>query len=213
MGTTGTAIGITPYTRAIRELRSGSNSEVSADIDALLLFHQTHLIGGSGADAVDRVVTLDATAILELVFRKTTICLYQPNRYDTTKPTTNTAKKRPGTSARFPVKSCISLFFVIATTPSQTTTMRTIPRKIGDNGGVPVTSIPLSIASHAMPNATLPLQLRSICPLICCLYKKLLWPRFPINEDIRSPEVDFHSSESRTSGNYRSSPHSPIIKS
>lgn len=58
------------YARTLRGLQAGSDVEVSAGIEALLKFHQTHLVGGSGVDAVDEAVALDATAMLALARRE-----------------------------------------------------------------------------------------------------------------------------------------------
>ena len=54
------------YAQTLRGLQTRSEPKVSAGIDALLTFHQTHLVGGSSVDAVDDAVALDATAMLVL---------------------------------------------------------------------------------------------------------------------------------------------------
>jgi len=57
------------FARTLRGLQAGSAAEVSEGIDDLLMFHQTHLVGGSGVDAVDTAAALDATAMLALARR------------------------------------------------------------------------------------------------------------------------------------------------
>lgn len=59
-----------PYARVIRGLRAESPAEIYEGIDGLLDFHRDRVAGARDADAVQKAVALDATAMLALARRR-----------------------------------------------------------------------------------------------------------------------------------------------
>ncbi|ELY86923.1 hypothetical protein C485_08402 [Natrinema altunense JCM 12890] len=59
-----------PYVRVLRGLNSTDVSEVKAGIERLLKFHRDHVASARDADAVQKAVALDATAMLALARRE-----------------------------------------------------------------------------------------------------------------------------------------------
>jgi len=59
-----------PYVRVLRGLNGTDVSEVEAGIDGLLEFHRDHVASARDADAVQKAVALDATAMLTLARRE-----------------------------------------------------------------------------------------------------------------------------------------------
>lgn len=59
-----------PYVRVIRGLQASSASEVSGGIEGLLDFHRERVASARDADAVQKAVALDATAMLALARRE-----------------------------------------------------------------------------------------------------------------------------------------------
>ncbi|WP_256392922.1 Imm49 family immunity protein [Natronoarchaeum rubrum] len=58
-----------PYARVLRGLDAGDVSEVEAGIEGLLEFHRNHVASARDADAVQKALALDATAMLALARR------------------------------------------------------------------------------------------------------------------------------------------------
>jgi len=59
-----------PYVRVLRGLNGTDVSEVEAGIEGLLKFHRDHVASARDADAVQKAVALDATAMLALARRE-----------------------------------------------------------------------------------------------------------------------------------------------
>ncbi|NHX41541.1 MULTISPECIES: Imm49 family immunity protein [Haloarcula] len=59
-----------PYARVLRGLDAGDVSDVEAGIQGLLEFHRDHVASARDADAVQKAVALDATAMLALARRE-----------------------------------------------------------------------------------------------------------------------------------------------